>query len=69
MQESHAQKHSLQVGEKILAQAEPYIFAYEPEEVRTSVFAMKQRTNAKHLTEDVIEWRILDQHILSACFT
>jgi glutamate-ammonia-ligase adenylyltransferase len=31
-------------GEKLLAEAEPYIFAYEPEEVRASVFAMKQRT-------------------------
>ncbi|HSD85702.1 MAG TPA: glutamine synthetase adenylyltransferase, partial [Anaerolineae bacterium] len=32
------------IGEKLLAQAEPYIFAHEPEEVRASVFAMKQRT-------------------------
>ncbi|RPI91520.1 MAG: glutamine synthetase adenylyltransferase, partial [Chloroflexi bacterium] len=32
------------LGEKLLAQAEPYIFAHEPEEVRASVFAMKQRT-------------------------
>ncbi|HEX2993803.1 MAG TPA: hypothetical protein VHP14_03210, partial [Anaerolineales bacterium] len=32
------------LGEKLLTQVEPYIFAHEPEEVRTSVFAMKQRT-------------------------
>ena len=32
------------LGEKLLSQAEPYIFAHAPEEVRASVFAMKQRT-------------------------
>ncbi|HET9910798.1 MAG TPA: hypothetical protein VFQ13_02855 [Anaerolineales bacterium] len=32
------------LGEKLLAEAEPYIFAHAPEEVRASVFAMKQRT-------------------------
>jgi len=32
------------LGEKVLAQAEPYIFAHDPEEVRASVYAMKQRT-------------------------
>ena len=32
------------LGEKLLAQVEPYIFAHAPEEVRASVFAMKQRT-------------------------
>jgi [glutamine synthetase] adenylyltransferase / [glutamine synthetase]-adenylyl-L-tyrosine phosphorylase len=32
------------LGEKILAQAEPYIFGNAPEDVRASVFAMKQRT-------------------------
>jgi len=32
------------LGEKLLAQTEPYIFSHEPEEVRASVFSMKQRT-------------------------
>lgn len=32
------------LGEKLLAQVEPHIFAHAPEEVRASVFAMKQRT-------------------------
>ena len=32
------------LGEKLLAQTEPYIFNHEPEEVRASVFSMKQRT-------------------------
>jgi glutamate-ammonia-ligase adenylyltransferase len=32
------------LGEKLLAQLEPYIFSHAPEEVRASVFAMKQRT-------------------------
>ncbi|MFT3895426.1 MAG: hypothetical protein QM730_27695 [Anaerolineales bacterium] len=32
------------LGEKLLTQAEPTIFAHAPEEVRSSVFAMKQRT-------------------------
>lgn len=32
------------LGEKLLVEAEPYVFAHEPEEVRASVFAMKQRT-------------------------
>jgi glutamate-ammonia-ligase adenylyltransferase len=32
------------LGERLLAQAEPHIFSHEPEEVRASVFSMKQRT-------------------------
>ncbi|HEU0291756.1 MAG TPA: hypothetical protein VFR47_03425 [Anaerolineales bacterium] len=32
------------LGEKLLAQAHPFVFAHAPEEVRASVFAMKQRT-------------------------
>jgi len=32
------------LGEKLLAEVEPYVFAHAPEEVRASVFAMKQRT-------------------------
>jgi [glutamine synthetase] adenylyltransferase / [glutamine synthetase]-adenylyl-L-tyrosine phosphorylase len=32
------------LGEKLLESAEPLIFSHAPEEVRTSVFAMKQRT-------------------------
>lgn len=32
------------LAETLLAQVEPYIFAHAPEEVRASVFAMKQRT-------------------------
>src|SRR5258706_12388111 len=32
------------LGEKLLAQVEPYIFANAPEDVRASVFGMKQRT-------------------------
>lgn len=34
----------IQLGEKLLAQVEPYVFSHAPEEVRASVFAMKQRT-------------------------
>lgn len=34
----------ISLGERLLAQAEPHIFAHAPEEVRASVFAMKQRT-------------------------
>ncbi len=34
----------LSLGEKLLAQVEPSIFNHIPEEVRASVFAMKQRT-------------------------
>ncbi|MBK9925256.1 MAG: glutamine synthetase adenylyltransferase [Anaerolineales bacterium] len=32
------------LGERLLAQTEPHIFSHEPEEVRASVFSMKQRT-------------------------
>jgi len=32
------------LGEKLLASVEPYIFSHAPEEVRASVFSMKQRT-------------------------
>ncbi|MGE5777383.1 MAG: glutamine synthetase adenylyltransferase, partial [Chloroflexota bacterium] len=32
------------LGERLLTEADPSIFAHEPEEVRASVFAMKQRT-------------------------
>jgi len=32
------------LGEKLLGEAEPLIFSHAPEEVRASVFAMKQRT-------------------------
>jgi [glutamine synthetase] adenylyltransferase / [glutamine synthetase]-adenylyl-L-tyrosine phosphorylase len=34
----------LALGEKLLVAVEPYIFSHAPEEVRASVFAMKQRT-------------------------
>ena len=34
----------IKLGEKLLAQVEPSIFAHAPEEVRASVFGMKQRT-------------------------
>jgi glutamate-ammonia-ligase adenylyltransferase len=34
----------ISLGEKLLAQVEPYIFHHAPEEVRASVFGMKQRT-------------------------
>jgi glutamate-ammonia-ligase adenylyltransferase len=34
----------IKLGEKLLAQVEPYIFSHAPEEVRASVFGMKQRT-------------------------
>ena len=34
----------IQLGEKVLAQTEPLIFSHAPEEVRASVFGMKQRT-------------------------
>ncbi len=32
------------LGKKLLASVEPYIFSHAPEEVRASVFSMKQRT-------------------------
>ena len=32
------------LGKKLLASVEPYIFSHDPEEVRASVFSMKQRT-------------------------
>jgi len=32
------------LGEKLLTQVQPYIFSHAPDEVRASVFAMKQRT-------------------------
>jgi glutamate-ammonia-ligase adenylyltransferase len=34
----------LDLGKKLLASVEPYIFRHAPEEVRASVFSMKQRT-------------------------
>ena len=34
----------LVLGKKLLASVEPYIFSHAPEEVRASVFSMKQRT-------------------------
>ena len=34
----------LDLGKKLLASVEPYIFSHVPEEVRASVFSMKQRT-------------------------
>ena len=34
----------LELGKKLLASVEPYIFSHAPEEVRASVFSMKQRT-------------------------
>ena len=34
----------LDLGKKLLASVEPYIFSHAPEEVRASVFSMKQRT-------------------------
>ena len=34
----------LELGKKLLASVEPYIFSHAPEEVRASVFGMKQRT-------------------------
>jgi glutamate-ammonia-ligase adenylyltransferase len=34
----------LALGKKLLASVEPYIFSHAPEEVRASVFSMKQRT-------------------------
>ena len=34
----------LELGKKLLAAVEPYIFSHAPEEVRASVFGMKQRT-------------------------
>jgi len=35
---------NLVLGKKLLASVEPYIFSHAPEEVRASVFSMKQRT-------------------------
>jgi glutamate-ammonia-ligase adenylyltransferase len=43
------------LGERLLAQAEPYIFANAPDEVRASVFAMKQRTE-QMLQEKGRDW-------------
>lgn len=34
----------IKLGEKLLSQVEPHIFSHAPEEVRASVFGMKQRT-------------------------
>ena len=43
------------LGEKLLAQVEPHVFAHAPEEVRASVFAMKGRTE-QMLQEKGRDW-------------